>query len=86
MDMAAANESCGAPEPVFDDCPACRGRVGLHCAECKIQVTGCTCTEAARFDPLTAWEATCQRLGEDEARKAYKSAGIPIPGEGLILP
>jgi hypothetical protein len=87
MDMAAACKECDKePDPVFDDCPACRQRVGLHCATCKIQVTGCTCTDRARFDPEVVWEHTCVRVGERKAKEIYRANGWAIPGEDLILP
>lgn len=87
MDMRAANEQCDKqPDPVFDDCPVCRHRVGLHCMTCKIQVTGCTCTDRTRFDPEEAWESACRTRGEAQARKIYKANGWAIPGEDIILP
>jgi hypothetical protein len=87
MPMAKACEECPrAPDPVFADCEVCRGRVGLHCSSCKIQVTGCVCVDRDRFNPEQAWEATCARLGEEQAREVYRIAGYTVPGEGLILP
>jgi hypothetical protein len=90
MDMAGANASCGSMATresiVFEDCQACKRRVGLHCTTCKIQVTGCICSDRARFDPITAWQSACNAFGEAAARKAYREAGFAIPGEDLVLP
>lgn len=80
MDMGAANHECRSRDAlVFDTCGKCKRQVGLHCAECKIQVTGCLCTEIDRFGNDVAWQKACERYGEELARQHYRQAGLYVP-------
>lgn len=83
MDMAEANAQCG-PRPrqqIRDKCPNCEGAVMLHCPDCKIQVTGCLCTEVDRFGQNEAVQRAMERYGEEEAERRLKAAGFWIPPE-----
>ena len=87
MDLAAANTQCKPKPPeemIFDNCGRCKLRVGLHCEECKIQVTGCLCTEVDRFGKDEAWLRAVDRFGEELARERMKEAGFWVPGPGEI--
>lgn len=45
-DINVVNKECGKRASAYmEDCPECNERVALHCDQCKIQVTGCTCTD-----------------------------------------
>jgi hypothetical protein len=65
-------------------------QVILHCTECKIQVSGCLCTEIERFGEDEAWKRSVERYGEDMARERYRKAGLYVPTveqpKRLILP
>lgn len=37
----------------FTDCDDCKSRVALHCANCRVKITGCNCTLADRVDEVT---------------------------------
>lgn len=83
MDASEAHDQCGpknALEMVFDRCPKCKVKVGLHCAECRIQITGCLCTEVDRFGNDEAWLRAVDRFGEELAKEHYREAGLWVPG------
>lgn len=93
MDKAKADNECGpknAEEMVFDVCGKCRQKVGLHCSDCKIQITGCLCTEVDRFGNDVAWQNAVERYGEEMARERYRDAGLFVPTvkhpDRLIIP
>ncbi len=45
-DVAVAQRECSVKEHAEAvDCPECAERVVIHCDQCKVQVTGCTCTD-----------------------------------------
>lgn len=86
MELREANKHCtkvirisGKQDFVFDNCPACTQRVGLHCAECKIQVTGCLCVEYDRFGNDEGWRRAVDRYGEEMARERARAAGLWVP-------
>lgn len=85
MDQAAANSECSRRHAqVLVDCPKCDGRVALHCESCKIQVTGCICTEIDRFGStqeasLEIYARMVNRMGEQKAREKMREAGLWIP-------
>lgn len=82
MDMGAAMKQCGKPhEPEKEQCHKCKMSVLLHCSDCKIQVTGCLCTEVDRFGNDEAWKRAVDRLGEEAARERMKAAGFWVPPE-----
>lgn len=64
---------------VFANCGACSLRVGLHCSDCNIQVTGCLCTEYERFGNDEAWKRAVERYGEELAKEKARSAGLWVP-------
>lgn len=47
--------------PVPADCPVCHTRIILHCDQCKIKVTGCSCELADKVKEAQD-EATEERL------------------------
>lgn len=85
MDQAKANAECNRRDArLLADCPRCKGRIVLHCDTCKIQITGCLCTEVDRFgaeaEGITKiYERMVERVGEEEARKQMRTAGLWIP-------
>lgn len=85
MDQAAANSECSSrSSQIFVNCPKCDGRVGLHCDRCKIQITGCMCTEIDRFGTeaegiAQIYDRLAQRVGDEAAREQLKKAGLWIP-------
>lgn len=80
MTLDKANDECRSRDSMdFQNCPECKMRVGLHCSDCKVQVTGCLCTEMDRFGQDEAWRRACERFGEDLARQHYLKAGLLIP-------
>lgn len=80
MDVVNANNECKTRDGyVFDQCPTCKMRVGLHCSGCKIQITGCLCTEVDRFGQDEAWRKAVERFGEEMARERYRNAGLYVP-------
>lgn len=86
MDLGAANNECRSRDQiVFDRCGKCSGRVGLHCSDCKIQVTGCLCTEVDRFGNDETWRRAVERMGEEFAREQFRRAGLWIPGEKKLI-
>jgi hypothetical protein len=68
-----------AEPPRGANCPACTMRVMLHCFDCKVQVTGCLCTEYKRFGQDEAWKRAVARWGEQAARQRAESAGLWVP-------
>lgn len=93
MEINDANKECsanvipgtqgrGREQIRFTDCPRCRMRVGLHCLNCKIQVTGCLCTEYERFGQDAAWQRAVARFGEEAARQRAEMAGLWVPPRG----
>lgn len=83
-DMAEANAECSARDAVeFDNCANCKMRVGLHCLTCKIQVTGCLCTEIERFGEDETWRRMVERFGAELARQHYARANLFVP-KGLV--
>lgn len=86
MDMAQANSECNhRAHQVFDNCQMCKQRVGLHCAECVIQVTGCLCTEYERFGNDAGWKRAVDMFGEELARERARSAGLWVPDAPRLL-
>lgn len=90
MDVSAANAECTANvvkgtlgrerEPArFTSCKACQSRVALHCFDCKIQITGCLCTEYSRFGQDEGWKRAVARWGEVAARQRAEMAGLWVP-------
>lgn len=80
MDLAAAQAECGRPKVIiFDICKKCDQKVGLHCDSCKIQVTGCLCTELERFGENEGIQRIFDKLGEDAARARLAKMGIVVP-------
>lgn len=80
-DMAGANEECGRRDQQYiDTCPECKMKVGLHCHECKLQVTGCLCVEIERFGKNEAIQRLYEREGEIAAREKLERAGLWLPG------
>lgn len=83
MDMAKANEECG-PKPRAQYkayCPVCEGPVMLHCPDCKIQVTGCLCTEIERFGSADGIKRILDKYGEEEGKARLRAAGLWVPEE-----
>lgn len=86
MDQAKANNECSARKSQSRSmCPKCESPIFLHCLNCKIQITGCTCTEIDRFGTeaegvAQIYERMAERMGEEEARKQMRKAGLWIPG------
>lgn len=79
-DMADANAECARRDCVdFTNCPNCKLRIGLHCLDCKIQVTGCLCTEIDRFGEDETWKRAVERFGAELARQHYARAGLFVP-------
>ena len=82
MDIQAAHKECRRRGGTcFANCPRCDMRVGLHCDECKIQVTGCFCTEEDRFGSHEAIQRIIERLGFEAAREKLLAKGFWIPPE-----
>lgn len=80
MDLPAARKACShRQDVVFEKCGKCDRTVGLHCVSCKIQVTGCICTEVDRFGEAEAIKRIFEREGEEQAIASLKKAGIIIP-------
>jgi hypothetical protein len=90
MDINDANRECSAnvkpgtlgrerEQTKFTSCPACQSRVGLHCFTCKIQVTGCLCSEYKRYGQDVAWQRAVARWGEAAARQRAEMAGLWVP-------
>ena len=80
MDLRDAQGECGRRDDfVFDQCGKCGMRVGLHCSDCKIQVTGCFCTEIERFGNDEALKRMIERIGEEEAYVRARKLGIWTP-------
>lgn len=78
--MGVASQNCRVREQSYTTaCPCCTMRVVLHCSDCKVQVTGCLCTEYARFGEDEAWKRAVARWGEDAARKRAEQAGLWVP-------
>lgn len=86
MDQAKANAECVRRNALhFTQCPKCQSRIALHCTACEIQVTGCLCTEVDRFGKEAEgiqqiYDRMAERVGEEEARKQMRQAGLWIPG------
>lgn len=83
MTMPEANTNCGrrVSKQIPADCAACDSRVILHCEQCMVQVTGCICSEVARFGNAEAVERAFERWGEQEGRKRLQRAGVWLPPE-----
>jgi hypothetical protein len=83
LEMRDANAQCGVkPNGLMKDrCPRCDNTVMLHCGTCKIQVTGCLCTEVDRFGNSEAMQRLIERLGPELAEEKLKAAGFWIPPE-----
>lgn len=82
MDIREANAECGVKPKaqIRDNCPKCGKPVMLHCSNCRIQVTGCLCTEVDRFGTSEALEKEIERVGYEQAVKNLRRAGFVIPG------
>ncbi len=82
MDMIEAKNECNRTDQVtFTNCPKCRYRVGLHCSDCHLQVTGCLCTEIERFGNDEAWLRSVERFGLEFAKERFRMAGLWVPGD-----
>lgn len=90
-DMITANRECGVRpgKQMPARCENCNRPVILHCGDCKVQVTGCICTEVDRFGKDEAFLKEVERLKEElgevvakaEARKRMQDAGFWLPGD-----
>lgn len=72
MAMPEANRQCRPfvqEKAIKERCPVCTMQIVLHCEDCKIQVTGCLCTEEANH-------------GEEIARQRMIDRGIWLPAWG----
>lgn len=85
MEMSEANKQCGSRgQQHFVQCAKCTSRVAIHCDDCKIQVTGCTCTEVDRFGSnaegiAAVYERMAKRVGPEAAQRQLQKAGFWIP-------
>lgn len=79
MDLVQANKKCNTYAIYFVECPSCEMKVGLHCPDCKIQVTGCLDTEIDRFGQNTAIQRLIDRLGFEKAKSYLSKIGMWIP-------
>lgn len=81
LDMLEANRECGVRrnQQYRVDCPKCKQPVMLHCDNCKVQVTGCLCTEVDRFGSSEAMKHLIERVGYESAVERMKAAGFYIP-------
>ena len=80
MDQISADKECPSrAQQVFDNCGKCTQRVALHCSTCKIQVTGCMCSEIERFGEAEAVKRAFDRLDAEQARESLSKAGIILP-------
>lgn len=64
MTMDKAIQECRPYEEeraVKEHCPVCTMQIILHCEDCKIQVTGCLCTEEANHGPEIARQRMIDR-------------------------
>lgn len=91
MEMAVANDQCRERDSQQRrTCPQCQLPIMLHCSTCKIQVTGCLCTEIDRFGQDEAWKRAVEMFGEELARDRYRHAGLYVPSaptpDKLIVP
>jgi hypothetical protein len=83
--VADANKECGVRQGThFTNCPKCQHRIALHCPNCKIQITGCLCTEIDRFGKeaegiAIIYERMAKQVGDEEARKMLSKAGLWVP-------
>lgn len=79
-DTIRANSECRHRDAfVKDYCGKCKMPVMLHCSECKLQVSGCLCTEVERFGQDEAWRRAIDQMGEELAREKYRRAGFYVP-------
>lgn len=80
MDIMDAHKQCSRRDSFcFETCPRCEMKVGLHCDQCKIQVTGCFCTEEDRFGSSEAIKRLIDRIGFDSAKEKLQKAGFWVP-------
>lgn len=80
MDVTKANDECKSRKKLYkDSCPVCTQPVMLHCQECKIQVTGCYCTEIERHGSDEGIRRIIEREGEAVARAKLEKLGMWIP-------
>lgn len=90
MDLGAAAQECSSPTikenfVTHDDqggplrCPRCLQPVFLHCPMCKIQTTGCLCTEIDRFGQDEAWQRAVERYGAEIAKGHFQNMGLWVP-------
>ena len=64
MAMPEANAECRPfvkDRAVNEKCPVCTMQIVLHCADCKIQVSGCLCTEEKNHGPEIARQRMIDR-------------------------
>lgn len=85
MDIREANNECGVKphKQKRAVCPKCAKSIFLHCDDCKIQVTGCICTEVDRFGNSEALERMIERVGEEQAVREMQKAGLWVPPGAL---
>lgn len=85
MDMAQANKECRFRNmQVRNTCGKCDSPIILHCDGCKVQVTGCICTEVDRFGSQAErikeiFDKQAEMFGEEEARRRMQKAGFWVP-------
>lgn len=80
MDIRDANNECRRRKATtFSNCPRCDMRVALHCDECKIQTSGCFCTEEDRFGSSEAIKRIIDQLGFETAKQKLLSKGFWVP-------
>lgn len=80
LDVSDANRECSKRnQNEGATCAKCKFRVILHCSDCKVQLTGCMCTEIERFGENEAVRRIFDQFEEEEARKRLKGAGIILP-------
>lgn len=65
MTTEDANKECRPYDPnraaTGRRCPVCTMQVILHCNDCKIQITGCLCTEERNHGPEIARQRMIDR-------------------------
>ena len=80
MELPQAQDECRQGDNYETDrCGKCSMTVLLHCSTCKIQVTGCFCSEVDRFGTSEALERMIERVGEEEARRIAAKSGLWTP-------
>lgn len=85
-DLRGANAECPRRDSFYkDSCGKCEMKVMLHCDDCKIQVTGCLCTEYERFGNDEGWRRAVDMFGEEIARERARKAGLWVPDSPRLM-